>query len=112
MDLVMATSLFQNLKLQLVAFFDLSKDALHVHIGLLAFVIVLVLVRRKGRFVIAWAAVVLIAVAGELLDMRDDVASLGRWRWGASVHDIVNTVFWPTVLMTLACITGIFRAKP
>ena len=35
----------------------------------------------------------------ELFDLMDDKASLGYWRWGASLHDIANTLFWPTVLV-------------
>jgi hypothetical protein len=42
------------------------------------------------------------ACAGELLDMRDDLRLLGHWRYMASLHDVINTMFWPTVLALLA----------
>lgn len=52
--------------------------------------------------------VVLVACIGEVLDMRDDISSPGYWRWAASLHDIVNTSFWPFVLYFFACRTSAF----
>ena len=88
----METSLVQSAKLAVVAATGLSKDSLHVHIGLAVFLAVAVVARRPLGSLVPWAAVVLVAIAGEAFDLRDDVLSLGYWRWGASLHDLVNTV--------------------
>ena len=97
----METSAVQALKLTLVQSIGLSKDALHIYIGLFVFVIVSVAQRGKkaSAYPLLWVAIV--AVSGELLDMRDDLRSLGYWRWSASLHDFVNTAFWPLVLTVL-----------
>lgn len=48
-----------------------------------------------------WLFVFILACAGEWVDRRDDMASFGYWRWQASAHDVLNTLFWPTVLTLL-----------
>lgn len=96
----MELSFVQSSKLAIVAATGLAKDALHIYVGLGVFLLVL-LWRRCSRTLLPLLAVLVVAVVGELLDRRDDLASLGRWRWKASVHDIVNTLFWPTVLTLL-----------
>lgn len=80
----------------------LSKDALHIYLGLAVFLLVATALRKPLRSFVPWAAVVVVALAAELMDLRDNLASLGQWRWSASLHDLANTMFWPTVLMVLA----------
>lgn len=84
----METSIFQHAKLALISLVGLSKDTLHVYFGLAAFVGVLLLTRRKPKSVPPLAAVLLLALCGEAVDARDDLNSLGQWRWDASLHDI------------------------
>jgi len=98
----METSAVQSIKLVIVAATGLSKDALHIYVGLAVFLAMAVVLRKPLRSIVPWLAVVAVAVAGEVLDMRDDIASLGYWRWSASLHDVLNTIFWPTVLFLLA----------
>jgi hypothetical protein len=98
----METSVVQSIKLAIVAATGLSKDALHIYVGLVVFLAMAAVLRKPLRSIIPWLVVVAVAIAGEALDMRDDVASLGYWRWNASLHDILNTIFWPTVLFLLA----------
>lgn len=108
----METSAVQSLKLALVSATGLSKDALHVYAGLALFLIVVIALRKPVRSWLPLAAVALAAVAAELLDMRDDVATFGYWRVGASAHDVGNTVFWPAVLFVLARRTRAFQPDP
>ncbi|NMM26732.1 MAG: hypothetical protein HHJ12_05430 [Glaciimonas sp.] len=107
----METSAVQSIKLAIVAATGLSKDALHIYVGLAGFLAMAAVLRKPLRSIVPWLVVVAIAVAGEMFDMRDDVASLGYWRWGASLHDILNTVFWPTVLLLLAKFGIFFRGN-
>ena len=97
----METSAFQGVMLVVGAMFTLSKDALHIHVGLLVFLTVCYFTRKNYRAAIPLLAVLLLAILGEVLDARDNFASLGRWRWRASLHDILNTMFWPIVLSLL-----------
>jgi len=98
----METSLYQAAKLILVDTVGLSKDALHVYVGLGVLFVSMVLFRKPLNSFLPVCMVLLAALAGEALDMRDDVASLGYWRWRASLADVVNTLFWPVVVSLLA----------
>lgn len=94
----METSLVQAAKLLVVNITGLSKDALHIHLGLVAFLAMSWLCRRSPSRLVPLVAVVVIACLGELLDMRDDLATFGYWRWQASLHDVLNTCAWPALL--------------
>jgi len=98
----METSWYQAAKLVLESTLGLSRDALHVHVGLAVFIVAALILRKPPHSSIPLAAVFLAAVMGEGLDMRDDLRSLGYWRWKDSVGDVANTVFWPLVLWALA----------
>ena len=98
----METSLVQSMKLAIAAGMGLSKDALHIYVGLSVYLLVALLVRRSMNSFLPVAAVAALACAGEVVDMIDDLLSLGHWRWGDSAHDIANTVIWPLVLYLLA----------
>ncbi len=104
----MEISVAQSIKLALVHAVGLSQDALHIYVGLIVFVVVAVPTRQAGNLPLI--AVVVTATLGEVTDMRDDINSLGAWRWRASLHDLANTVFWPFVI-TLLVRARIFVAK-
>lgn len=106
----MATSPVQAVKLAVVSALGLSRDALHVYVGLTVFLVVAIAVGKPSRIWISWLAVAAIAVFGETLDAIDDLRAIGRWRVDASVHDIVNTLFWPTALSLLWRFRRRFRA--
>ena len=92
------------LKTELSQFFQLSKDALHVHLGLVAFLVAMVLLRRGPSSVIPWLAVLVLELLNEVLDFI-------RWHNTAgfmlaeSFKDVLNTMFWPTVVLVLARFT-------
>jgi hypothetical protein len=75
-----------------------SEDLLHVHAGLLIFVLSALILRKKMRSPIPLALVVFFATLNEVVD----------WYSGAPQApfehyiDFANTVFWPAVLFLLA----------
>lgn len=98
----MALSTFQSFKQELQSIVGLSKDALHIYFGLTVFLVAAAIVRKGLR---SWApllAALAVAAIGEMLDARDNFRTYGQWRVGASVHDVLNTLFWPLVLSLLA----------
>ena len=95
----MTTSIYQNLKLHILSFCHLSKDAAHIYIGLLTLFIWVLLSRKPLGSLKSVIPVLMVAVTMEFLDLRDDLNSLGHMRWGASFHDIINTIFWPVVIV-------------
>ncbi len=107
----MTTSLVQSIKLAIVAGTGLSKDALHIYVGLSVYLLVALFVKRSMKSLVPVAAVVVVACTGEIVDMIDDVQSLGYWRWTASVHDIANTTVWPVILWLLARYTRLMGPR-
>jgi hypothetical protein len=98
----MAMSTFQSFKHHLVQFAELSKDALHIYVGLSVFLLVAAIAPKGLRSGWAILAVLAVAVVGELLDLRDEFRSRERLLFWASLHDLINTCFWPLVLWLLA----------
>ncbi|RKG34437.1 hypothetical protein D7V21_06705 [Acinetobacter guerrae] len=98
----MYDSKFQEFKIYIVHFTHLARDALHIYAGLLAFLCVAFLDKRQLKSVWALVAVMFIAMGAELLDARDDFINYGYWRFDASLHDLLNTIFWPLVLWLIA----------
>lgn len=103
----METTTVQTIKLLIVDATGLSKDALHIHIGLFIIFFSTWIMRKPLNSPIPLVLVLLAAMMGELLDMRDDFNILGYWRWAMSIHDFINTVFWPTTLVILARTTSV-----
>jgi len=105
----MALSTFQAIKHDLQSHVGLSKDALHIYVGLGTFLVTAAIARLGLRSVTPLIAALVVAVVGEALDARDNFRTLGQWRVGASVHDVLNTLFWPLVLWLLARYSRVFR---
>jgi hypothetical protein len=95
------TSLAQSIKLSLMSLVSLSKDALHIYVGLTVFLVVALILRKPLRSPLPWLAVLVVAVLGEIVDIHDNLQRLGVWGIRGSIHDILNTLFWPTVLLLL-----------
>lgn len=98
----MEVSALQAAKLAVMSLTHLSRDALHVHAGLLVFVLAAAVLRKSPGSPWPWLAAAAVACGMEALDAVDGIVSYGHWRVRASVHDVANTLFWPTVL-ALAC---------
>lgn len=105
----MAVSTFQAIKLAIVSVTGLSKDALHIYVGLMVFFVAMCIFRRQGHRFMPLLTVFIMACCGEVLDMRDDLHSLGYWRWDASLHDVINTLFWPFVIAVLMRKSWLFK---
>ena len=89
----------QAIKLEIISATGLSRDALHIYVGLALLIAASCITRKSLGSFSNWLVVLAGASLIELLDLMDDKASLGYWRWAASLHDIANTLFWPTVLV-------------
>lgn len=89
----------QILKLYLLDFTGLDRDALHLHAGLALFILVRLIWRRRGGWVIAWLAAFVLAAGVEWLDIRADGEGGSPLPQPDHWHDIWNTMVWPTVLL-------------
>lgn len=98
---------YQNAKLIVLSILEISKDAIHIHIGLIVFFASVVLWRKGAFDARCLVPVVIVAFLMEMLDLREDYKSVGRIRMAAvtaSIHDMLNTLFWPVVIVVLAWI--------
>jgi hypothetical protein len=93
---------YQESKLWLTELVGLSKEALHVYVGLTVFLAVALIFRLPLRDWRPWAAALLAAMAGELLDLFERLEPGATPRWAGNWHDLWNTMFWPTMLFALA----------
>jgi hypothetical protein len=86
--------LYATIKSALADDTGFANIVLHIHGGLLIFLLArLISGRQLGTFVpFAWVLVL------ELLNEGIDRVNHGAWRWDDTVSDIVNTLFWPFVL--------------
>ena len=99
MTLIEIASLFGERKATLVELSGLDKDALHIYFGLALFLLVRLFWRWRGGWVVAWLAVLAMAVGGEWLDLTREMSDSVIQPDAAHWHDIWNTMFWPTVLL-------------
>jgi hypothetical protein len=104
-----ATSFVQSLKLDIIAATGLSKDALHVYLGLIVWLLTAALWRKSITAWKPWLVVLVVACGIEAFDAFHDWIDVGYWRVGASIHDVLNTMFWPTVLTLLARYTRLLK---
>ncbi len=105
----MDISTVQAIKAAIVSTTGLPRDALHIYVGLTTLILVAIIWRKSLGSIAPWLVVLFIALVGELIDMGDDLLSFGYWRWAASVKDMFNTLFWPTVLLLYTRFCGSSR---
>ena len=98
----METSNYQFMKIHVLNAIDLSKDAVHLYIGMVVFLVAVVAWQNRRFTWLCLVPVFAIALIMEALDLHDDYRAFGYFRWGASIHDIANTTFWPVILVLLA----------
>ena len=72
-----------------------SDSLLHVHAGMAVLLLARVISRRSLATPIPFAVVCVAEFGNELMDRVHN----GTWLWADTSLDIVNTLFWPFVLM-------------
>ena len=90
----------QIFKLDIVHAVGLSKDAIHIYIGVACLLVSLTIGRRPAGSLQSLLLGFLVSVLLEVIDLTDDYLHRGLLIWGPSVKDIVNTNLIP-VVMTL-----------
>lgn len=103
-----SVSSFHTTKLLVMEVTGLSKDALHVYVGLIVFFATAVLLKRSLADWRPIAMVLLASLAGELWDIVIAFA-LNETMWADSWKDLLNTLFWPAAIFVLARRTTVLR---
>lgn len=100
---------FQAMKLWLVGTLGLSRDALHIYVGLGVFLGFAALFRLPLRDWRPLGAALFVALAGEAWDLFDARGGIDAPEWAKSWHDLWNTMLWPLLLHALARWTKLLR---
>ena len=98
-----------DLKLWAVDVTGLEKDALHIYVALVVFVAANLVFGWKAREGKAILVVLIVAVANEVADIRYNLRVENDPYLSGSLHDIVNTMILPVVLVALARWTKLFE---
>lgn len=94
--------MYNALKTQLAELLGVTKDALHIHIGLAIFLGVALVFRRSLASWIPWLALLAFELVNELMDIFHIHEGVIGFEVGDSMKDVLNTMFWPTVVLIAA----------
>lgn len=72
----------------------LPDAILHIHAGLAVLMVARIVTGRSLATFIPFAFVVAAELGNEVLDRL----AFGAWRWGDTLADVGNTLFWPLVV--------------
>lgn len=88
--------MLNNVKIVLTDLLHLSRDALHIHVGLGIYVIAILALRRGPASPVPWLIVLGFELINEVLDLYHEVDFSG------AIVDVLNTMLWPTIALALA----------
>lgn len=89
--------MFNSIKTDLALWLGISKDALHIHVGLAIFFGLVLLLRRGPDSVLPWLGLLAFEVLNEVIDVFHWHEGAFSFEIGDSLKDIVNTMLWPTI---------------
>lgn len=89
---------FGDAKLVIVSFTGLSRDALHIYVGMAIYLAALLMLRGPRRHLGALALVAIAALGGELLDHWYELTRPKNCSIADHGYDLWNTLFWPLML--------------
>ena len=107
---IMTPTEFQDWKMGVVEATGLARDALHIYFGLAVFLTArFIFGDRPWSGPVAWLIVAVFAFLGEVMDYTGKGNLIALMTVDRHLHDIVNTLFWPTILLAFGQI--IFARK-
>lgn len=86
-------------KMRLVDFVGLTNDAMHIHGSILILFGSAILLRRRADSIWCWLIVLIAELFNEFADLKG--LAPGEDTVDAAMHDLYNTMFWPTVILVL-----------
>lgn len=86
-------------KMRLVEAVGLTNDAMHIHASLLILFGSAIILRRRPDSVWCWLIVLVAELFNEYADLQGQAP--GEATIDAAMHDIYNTMFWPTIILIL-----------
>lgn len=101
----------QQLKHVIAQTTHLGKDALHIYVALGVFFAGAAILKWPLKSPKLWLLVLVIAFAGEIWDIADSFVDGRAHNWNGSWKDVVNTMFWPTLISALARWTKVLSRR-
>lgn len=92
--------MLNNLKIVMTDLLNLSRDALHIHVGLGIYVLAILALRRGPASPLPWLIVLAFELVNEILDLYHEVDFSG------AIVDILNTMLWPTIAFVVATVVA------
>lgn len=92
---------FGDMKIWIVAITGLSRDALHIHVGMGLYLAARLLLRGSGHSAWALALVLTVALTAEVLDHIYEMSRMMRCDLADHLQDLVNTSLWPVILTVI-----------
>ncbi len=86
-------------KIRLVEFVGLTNDAMHIHGSILILFVSAIILRRRPDSIWCWLIVFAAELFNEFADLKGEAP--GEATIDAAIHDLYNTMFWPTVILVL-----------
>lgn len=93
---------YQEIKPIILNFLDVSRDAIHIHIGFACLALVLLVTTKKLSSFSILLPGFIVSLLMELMDLRDYYNFRGRFIFVDHLHDLVNTNLIPFILVLLA----------
>lgn len=90
---------YQQLKNQILHAIGISKDAVHIYIGIGCLLLSILVLRIAPSSYKALVLTTLVSLAMEAMDLRDNVHYRETTRALASLHDLVNTNLLPYLIV-------------
>lgn len=91
--------MYNAIKTDLAVWLAISKDALHIHIGLAFFFAFVLILRRGPTSILPWLGLLAFELLNEGMDIFHWHQGAFTFEIGGSLKDIVNTMIWPTVAL-------------
>jgi len=92
----------------ITAYTGLEKDAIHIHVALLLYILALWMFRQSRRSRLPWLFVLTIEVGNETYDLVTNWSGGPEWAMSEAGKDLWNTMLWPTVLLFVGRYTNWF----
>lgn len=91
--------MYNAIKTDLAIWLGISKDALHIHVGLAIFFGLVLILRRGPDSILPWLGLLAFELLNEVMDVFHWHEGAFSFEIGDSLEDIVNTMIWPTVAL-------------
>ena len=86
-------------KIRLLDAVGLTNDAMHIHGSLLILFGAAMILRRRPDSIWCWLIVLVAELFNEYADLQGQ--GPGEATIDAAMHDLYNTMFWPTIILLL-----------